>query len=169
MPRGPQSPTKAALLKIPSSRLRLARGCAPPSGGLRPVRGGALPSSRLRLARGPAPPRAGSASLEGPPRPRPGSAPLEGAPHACACPRTRAFNALTLAERHHHAPGARAPVPPHQLPRSEPIPITVGGDCAAGPVPVPWRRAPAPVRLTRRALERGSAAPSICFLVTLQG
>jgi hypothetical protein len=28
---------------------------------------------------------------------------------------------------------------------------------------------PAPVRLTRRALEGGPAAPSICFLVTLQG
>jgi hypothetical protein len=127
MPRGPQRPTKAALLKIPSSRLRLARGCAPPSGGLRPVRGGALPSSRLRLARGPAPPRAGSASLEGPPRPRSGSAPLEGASHACACPRTRAFNALTSAGQRHHAPGARAPVLLHQLPRREPIPITVGG------------------------------------------
>jgi hypothetical protein len=132
MPQGPQRPTKAALLKIPSSRLRLARGCAPPSGGLRPVRGGALPLSRLRLARGPAPPRAGSASLEGPPRPRPGSASLEGAPHACTCPRTRAFNALTPAGRRHHAPGARAPVLPHQLPRREPIPITVGGGGLCG-------------------------------------
>jgi hypothetical protein len=103
-------------LKIPSGRLRLARGCAPPSGGLRLVRGGALPSSGLRPTRGPAPPRAGSASLEGPPRPRPGSASLEGAPLACACSRTRAFNALTPAGQRHHAPGARAPVPPHQLP-----------------------------------------------------
>jgi hypothetical protein len=137
MPQGPQRPTKAALLKIPSSRLRLARGCAPPSGGLRPVRGGTLPSSGLRLARGPAPPRPGSASLEGPARPRPGSASLEGAPHACACPRTWAFNALTPAGQRPHAPGARAPVQPHQLPRREPIPITVGRDCAAGPVPVP--------------------------------
>jgi hypothetical protein len=139
MPRGPQRPTKAALLKIPSSRLRLARGCSPPSGGLRPVRGGALPSNGLRLARGTVPPRAGSASLEGPPHPRPGSSSLEGAPHACACPRTRAFNALTPAGRRHHAPGARAPVPPHQLPRREPIPITVGGGglCnAAGASPV---------------------------------
>jgi hypothetical protein len=136
MPQGPQRPTKAALLKIPSSRFRLARGCAPPSGGLRPVRRGALPSSGLRLARGPAPPRAGSASLEGPSRPRPGSATLEGAPHACVGPRTRAFNALTPAGRRHHAPGARALVPPHQLPREDPIPITVGRDCAARPVSV---------------------------------
>jgi hypothetical protein len=127
MPRGPQRPTKASLLKIPSSRLRLARGCAPPSGGLRPVRGGALPSSRLRLARGPAPPRTGSASLEGPPRPRPGSASLEGTPRTRACSRTRAFNALRSAGQRHHAPGARAPVLPHQLPRREPIPIIVGG------------------------------------------
>jgi hypothetical protein len=138
MPRGPQRPTKAALLKIPSSRLRLARRCAPPSGRLRPVRGGALPSSRPRLARGPAPPRADSASLEGPPRPRPGSASLEGAPHACAYPRTRAINALTPAGQRHHALGAHAPVPPHQLPRREPIPITVGGgDCTARSVLVP--------------------------------
>jgi hypothetical protein len=28
---------QAAHSKVPSSRLRLARGCAPPSGGLRPV------------------------------------------------------------------------------------------------------------------------------------
>jgi hypothetical protein len=127
----------AALLEIPSNGLRLARGCALPSGGLCPVRGAALPSSGFRLARGLAPPRAGSASLEGTPRPRPGTATLKGAPHACAGPRTRAFNALTPARRRHHAPGARPPVPPHQLPREEPIPITVGRDCAVRPVSVP--------------------------------
>jgi hypothetical protein len=134
---GPQWPTKTTLSKIPSSRLRPARGCMPPSGGLRPVRGGALPLSGVCPDRGSAPPRADSASLEGPPRPRSESASLEGAPHACAGPRTRAFNALTPAGRRHHAPGARAPVPPHQLPREEPIPITVGRDCAARPVSVP--------------------------------
>jgi hypothetical protein len=115
-----------------------------PSGGLRPVQRAALPSSRLRLTRGLAPLRVGSASLEGTSRPRPGSATLEGAPHACAGPRTRAFNALTLAGRRHHAPGARAPVSPHQLPREEPIPITVGeGLCsAAGVSPVIPRACP---------------------------
>jgi hypothetical protein len=77
--KGPQRPTKTTLSKIPSSRLRPARGCMPPSSGLRPVRGGALPSSGLCPARGSAPPRADSASLEGPPRPRLGSASLEGA------------------------------------------------------------------------------------------
>jgi hypothetical protein len=121
---------------------------------------------RGRLVRGAVPPRAGSASLEGLSRPRPGSTSLEGAPHACtgprtrafntltpagrrhhapgvraphtcASPRTRAFNALTPAGRRHHAPRVRAPVLPHQLPRREPIPITVGRNCAAGPVPVP--------------------------------
>jgi hypothetical protein len=44
------------------------------------------PSSRLRLARGHAPPRASPVSLEGPPRPRLGPATLTGAPRACADP-----------------------------------------------------------------------------------
>jgi hypothetical protein len=137
MPQGPRRPIKAALLEIPSNRLRHARGRAPPRAGSAPFEGQHFP-------------RAGSASLEGslpleqvPPRPRVrptldrGSATLEGAPHACAGPRTRAFNALTLAGRRHHAPGARAPVPPHQLPREEPIPATVGRDCAMRLVSVP--------------------------------
>jgi hypothetical protein len=81
-------------------------------------------------------PRAGSAPFEGVRLSRAGSASLEGAPHAHACSRTRAFNALTTAGWRHHAPGARAPVPSHQLPRTEPIPATVG-DCATWPVPVP--------------------------------
>jgi hypothetical protein len=93
-------------------------------------RAGSAPFEGVRL------PRAGSASLEGPLRPRTGSASLEGAPHARSCSRTHAFNALTKAGRRHHAPGARAPVSSHQLPRREPIPATVG-DCAARPVSVP--------------------------------
>jgi hypothetical protein len=98
-------------------------------------RAGSAPFEGVRL------PRAGSASLEGPLRPRTGSASLEGAPHARVCSRTRAFNAQTTAGRRHHAPGARAPVPPHQLPRREPIPATVGGLCGvAGASPVTSRR-----------------------------
>jgi hypothetical protein len=86
-------------------------------------------------------PRAGSAPFEGVRLPRAGSASLEGAPHARVCSRTRAFNAQTTAGRRHHAPGARAPVPPHQLPRREPIPATVGGLCGvAGASPVTSRR-----------------------------
>jgi hypothetical protein len=98
--------------------------------GTRLPRAGSAPFEGARL------PRAGPASLEGPRRPRAGSASLEGAPHVHARPRTRAFNVLTMAGRHHHAPGARAPVPSHQLPRRGPIPATVG-DCATWPVPVP--------------------------------
>jgi hypothetical protein len=98
--------------------------------GARLPRAGAAPFEGVRL------PRVGSASLEGLLRPRAGSASLEGAPHAHGCSRTRAFNTLTTAGRRHHAPGARAPVPTHQLPRREPIPATAG-DCAAWPVPVP--------------------------------
>jgi hypothetical protein len=116
MARATKAPTahQAAHSKTPSNRFRLARGCAPPSGGSALFEG-------VRL------PRARSASLEGPPRPRTGSASLEGTPRTRACSRTRTLNALTSAGRRHHAPGARTPVPPHQLPRREPIPITVGG------------------------------------------
>jgi hypothetical protein len=100
---------------------------------------GCAPLERGRPTRGPAPPRAGSASLEGSHCPRPGSASLEGAPRTHApAPVHWAFNALTPVGQCHHAPGARAPVPPHQLPRREPIPTTVGeGLCrAAGFSPV---------------------------------
>jgi hypothetical protein len=127
---------QAAHSKVPSSRLRLARGCAPPSGGLRPVRGGAPPSRALRT-------------------------------RACSC--TWAFNALTSAGRRHHAPGARAPVPPHQLPRGKPIPTTVGGTVRRGRCQSRDAAPPAPVRLTRPALEGGPAAPSICFSRDLTG
>jgi hypothetical protein len=108
-------------------------------------------------------PRAGSVPFEGVRSPRAGSAPLEGplplgqtpprsrvrlaldrGPLRSRAPRSRApapvhwaFNALTSAGQCHHALGARAPVPPHQLPRRKPIPITVGRDCAARPVLVP--------------------------------
>jgi hypothetical protein len=106
----------------------------------------APPRSRAHTSLGWAPsrfegerlPRAGSASLESPHHPRAGPASLEGAPHAHARSRTwvRAFNALTKAGRRHRAPGTRAPVLSHQLPRREPIPATVG-DCAMWPVPAP--------------------------------
>jgi hypothetical protein len=118
---------QAAHSKTPSNRFRLARGCAPPSCGLRPDRGGAPPSSEVHLARGSAPPSNGVRLARG-------------RPARAACSRAQALNALTSAGRRHHAPGARAPVPPHQLPRRKPIPITVGGgggDCAARPVPDP--------------------------------
>jgi hypothetical protein len=109
-------------------------------------------------------PRAGSASLEGPLPPRTGSASLEGAPHARACCCTRAFNALTTAGRHHHALGARAPVPPHQLPRREPIPATVGGTVRRGRCQSRDAALPAPVRPTCRALKGGRPHPRLAFL-----
>jgi hypothetical protein len=81
-------------------------------------------------------PRAGSARFEGVRLPRAGSASLDGTPHAHACSHTRALNALSTEGQRRHTPGARAPVPSHQLPRREPLPATVG-DCVAWPVPVP--------------------------------
>jgi hypothetical protein len=113
-----------------------------------------LERSPLR-SKSPLPPRASSASLEGPLRPRTGSASLEGAPRTRARSRTLAFNALTPAGRRHHAPGARAPIPPHQLPRRDPIPATVGGTVRRGRRQSREAAPPAPVRLTRRALEGG--------------
>jgi hypothetical protein len=115
-------------------------------------------------------PRAGSASLEGTRLPRAGSTSLEGAPHAHARPRTRvrAFSALVTAGRHHHAPGTRAPVLLHQLPRGNPSP-PLWGTVRHGRCQPRDAAPPTPVRLTRRALEGGPATPSICFPVTSQG
>jgi hypothetical protein len=118
--------------------------------GARLPRAGSAPFEDARL------PQAGSASLVGTRLPRAGSASLEGAPHAHARSRTRvrAFNALTTAGRHHHAPGTHVPALLHQLPRGNPSPplwATVRhGRCQprdAAP--------PTPVRLTCRALEGG--------------
>jgi hypothetical protein len=64
---------------------------------------------------------------------------------------------------------AHAPVPPHQLPRRDPIPATVGSTVRRGRCQSRDAVPPTPVRLTCRALEGGPAAPSTCFLVTLQG
>jgi hypothetical protein len=152
---------------LPRAGSASLEGPLPPQTGSASLEG-SLPSNRVRLARGLAP-------LErGPPRsrarsPRTGSASLEGAPHARACSRTLAFNALTPVGRRHHAPGARAPVPPHQLPRRDPIPATVGSTVRRGRCQSRDAAPPASVRLTRRALEGGPTAPSTCFLVTLQG
>jgi hypothetical protein len=146
-------------------------------GPLKDPLGRAPPHSRVRASLGRVSSRSrGNARLEqAPPRSRVRSALKRGPPHSrllrarTPAPRTRAFNALTSAGRRHHAPGARAPVPPHQLPRREPIPITVGGTVRHGRCQSRDAMPPAPVRLTRRALEGGPAAPSVCFLVTLQG
>jgi hypothetical protein len=115
-----------------------SRAHASPRAGSASLEGARLPRAGSAKFEGARLPRAGSASLEGLLRPRAGSASLEGVPRARARPRTRvrAFNALTVAVRRHHEPGAHAPVLSHQLPRREPIPATVG-DCAAWPVPTP--------------------------------
>jgi hypothetical protein len=122
---GPGAPPRRPTQRSPRAGFASLEGTHLPRVGSAPFEG-------VRL------PRAGSASLEGPRRPRAGSASLEGAPHAHARSRTRvwAFNALTMAERRHHAPETHAPVLLHQLPRREPIPATVG-DFAMWPVLAP--------------------------------
>jgi hypothetical protein len=86
--QGPRRPIKAALLEIPSSRIRLARGCAPPRAGSAPFEGQHFP-------------RAGSASLEG-------SLPLEQIP-----PRSRVRPTLDRGPPRSRAPLTRAPAPVH--------------------------------------------------------
>jgi hypothetical protein len=123
---GPDDPPRRPTQRCPRAGSASLKGTHLPRVGSAPIEG-------VRL------PRAGSASLEGSHhRPRAGSASLEGALHAHARSRTRvrAFNALTTAGRRHHAPGTRAPVLSHQLPRRKPIPTTVG-DCATWPAPAP--------------------------------
>jgi hypothetical protein len=105
--RGPSRSRRCASLERAPPH---SRGRSP-SSRPRLDRGSVPPSTRLRLARG--------------------------RPARVRRPRTQAFNALTPAGRRHHVHGVRAPVLPHQVPRREPIPITVGRDCAAGPAPVP--------------------------------
>jgi hypothetical protein len=147
---------QAAHSKTPSNRFRLARGCAPPSGGLRPVRGDAPPSSGLRLARGSAPPSNGVRLARGHPArtrllPYAGikGPDIGGAAPSCA---------------QGSRPGAAAPTPQEGA-----HPHHCRGTVRSGRCQSRYAVPPAPVRLTRRALERGSAAPSIRFLVTLQG
>jgi hypothetical protein len=136
-PQGLRRPIEAARLRIPSKRTPPRSRLQAPFGRASPRSRGSTslervsprsrahsPSSGSRLARGFVPPSAGARHAHG-------------RPARVRRPRTRAFNALTRAGRHHHAPGARAPVPPHQLPREAPIPATVGRDCAVRPVSVP--------------------------------
>jgi hypothetical protein len=169
MPQRPQRPTRRPTRRSPRADFASLEDARPPRAGSVPFEGVRFPRAGTATLEGLLPPRAGSASLEGALRPRTGSASLEGAPHVCACSCARAFNALTTAGRRHHTPGARAPVPPHQLPRRDPIPATVGGTVRRGRCQSRDAAPPTPVRLTRRALEGGPAAPSIRFLVTLQG
>jgi hypothetical protein len=114
-------------------------------------------------------PRVGSTPLESTRFPRAGSASLEGVPHAHVRSRTRvrAFNALTMAGRRHHAPRTHAPVRLHQLPRGNPSP-PLWGTVRHGRCQPRDAAPPTPVRLTCRALEGGPATPSKCFPVTLQ-
>jgi hypothetical protein len=151
MPRRPQRPTRRPTRRSPRAGFASLEDARPP-------RAGSVPFEGVRF------PRAGSASPEGPLRPRTGSASLEGAPHACARARAQVFNALTMAGRRHHAPGARTPVPPHQLPRRDPIPATVGGTVRRGRCQSRDAAPPTPVWLTRRALEGGRLHPRFAFL-----
>jgi hypothetical protein len=136
--------------------LEHARGCTPPSGGLRPIRGGALTSSGLRLARGSAPPSNGVRLARG------RSAHARPLPNAgIQCPDNGgAAPSCDWGSR----PGAAAPTP-----REGAHPRHCGGTVRRGQCQSRDAAPPTPVRLTRRALEGGPAAPSICFSCDLAG
>jgi hypothetical protein len=129
----------------------------------------ASPRSRVRASLGRAPPRSrGCASLErAPPRSRVRPALGRGPPRSRAL-RTRAPAPVRLLPSPSCAwgscPGAAAPTPQEGA-----HPHHCGGTVRHGRCQSRDAVPPAPVRLTRRALEGGPAAPSICFLVTLQG
>jgi hypothetical protein len=145
-------------LKIPSSRLRLARGHTPPSGGFRPdskecaYLEQAPPRSRVRASLEQAPPRSRALRTRTP-------IPARGYGHLMLSQRRGgSIMRLGLAPRSFRTNSLGGNPSP-------PLWGTVRhGRCR------PRDAAPAtPVRLTRRALEQGPAAPSICFPVTLQG
>jgi hypothetical protein len=109
------------------------------------------PSSRFRLARGPI-----SASLEAPSQ-------AHLLPHAGT-----SIQCSDTTELRHHAPRNHTPALFRQLPRGNPSPPLQGtvqyGQCQPRGTVLPT-----PVRLTRRALGGGPAAPSNPSLVNLQG
>jgi hypothetical protein len=73
-----------------------------------------------------------------------------------------------MAEPRHHAPGNHAPALFRQLPRGNPSPL-LWGTVRRGQCQLRDTVLPTPVRLTRRALKGGPAAPSNPSLVNLQG
>jgi hypothetical protein len=108
------------------SRMRVPLGQAPPrSRGCAslerapPRLRARSPSSRLRLARGSVPSSTGGRLARG-------------RPSRVRRPPYAGIYALTPAGRRHHAPGARAPVPPHQLPVRSPSPSLWGGTVQRG-------------------------------------
>jgi hypothetical protein len=112
---------------------------------------GVCPTSGFRLARG-----LTSALLEAPSQARP-------LPHAGT-----SIQCSDTAEPRHHAPGNHAPALFCQLPRGNPSP-PLWGNVRHGQCQLCDTVPPTPVRLTRRALEGGPAAPSNPSLMTLQG
>jgi hypothetical protein len=73
-----------------------------------------------------------------------------------------------MAEPRHHAPGNHAPALFHQLPRGNPS-LPLRGAVRYGQCQPRGTVLPTPVRLTRRTLEGGPAAPSNPSLMNLQG
>jgi hypothetical protein len=147
---GLQRPIETARLEDPSSRLRLARGHAPPRSGLRPARGATPSSNGLRPVRGATLPSSGPAPLEGtlplervPARSRVRSAPGWGPPRSRAPrarvrrPRTWAFNALTPQDGAIMRPGLTPRCRRTNSPGRSPSPPLWGGPCGtAGVSPI---------------------------------
>jgi hypothetical protein len=84
-------------------------------------------------------------------------------PHMCT-----SIKCSDTAEPRHYAPGDPAPALFRQLPRGSPSP-PLWGTVRRGWCQLRDTMPPTPVRLTRRTLEGGPAAPSSPLLVTPQG
>jgi hypothetical protein len=151
--------------RAPSSRLRLARGLhvsleqAPPRSRAHASLERAPPRSRVHASLERVPPRS---RVQSPSRSRPPHK------HTRSRMRVRTFNALTQQSRAIRRLGITPQRCSANSLGENPSPPLWGtmrhGQCQLrGIVP------PTPVRLTRRTLERGPAAPSNHFLVNLQG
>jgi hypothetical protein len=110
-----------------------------------PRSGSSAPSSGFRLARGLTPPSSAPA-------------PTRGYEHLCS----------DTAGPRHHAPGNHAPALFRQLPGGSPSP-TLWGTVRRGRCQLRYTVPPTLVRLTRRALVGGPAAPSSLLFIALQG
>jgi hypothetical protein len=136
----PNGPPRRPSRRSPLAGFASLEDARPPRVGSVPFEGVHLPRAGSASLEGPLPPRTGPASLEGP-LPSNGVRLARGRPTRVRLLSYAGINALTPAGQRHHAPGARAQVPPHQLPGGIPSPPLWEELCGmAGASPMTPRR-----------------------------